>query len=52
MGTDPHLGASITFGNTVIYDAQRLLSDYPVLFKTNLIFTDFSRNPSKFKYFP
>ena len=28
-----------------------LLSDFPVLFKANLIFKDFSRKPSKFKYF-
>ena len=27
------------------------LSDFSVLFKTNLIFKDFSRKPSKFKYF-
>ena len=30
---------------------SRLLSDFPVLFKTDLIFKDFSRKPSKFKYF-
>ena len=28
------------------------LSDLPVLFKADLIFKDFSRKPSKFKYFP
>ena len=32
-------------------DFSRLLSDFPVLFKTYLIFNDFSRKPSKFKYF-
>ena len=32
-------------------DFSRLLSDFPVLFKADLIFKDFSRNPSKFKYF-
>ena len=30
---------------------SRLLSDFPVLFKTDLIFKDFSRKPFKFKYF-
>ena len=30
---------------------SRLLSDFPVLFKADLIFKDFSRKPSKFKYF-
>ena len=30
-------------------DFSRLLSDFPVLFKADLIFKDFSRNPSKFQ---
>ena len=30
---------------------SRLLSDFPVHFKADLIFKDFSRKPSKFKYF-
>ena len=33
-------------------DFSMLLSDFPVLFKTYLIFKDFSGKPSKFKYFP
>ena len=32
-------------------DFSRLLSDFPVLFKADLIFKDFSRKPSEFKYF-
>ena len=32
-------------------DFSRLLSDFLVLFKADLIFKDFSRKPSKFKYF-
>ena len=32
-------------------DFSRLLSDSPVLFKADLIFKDFSKKPSKFKYF-
>ena len=32
-------------------DFSRLLSDFQVLFKAGLIFKDFSRKPSKFKYF-
>ena len=32
-------------------DFSRLLSDFPVLFKADLIFKDFSRKPPKFKYF-
>ena len=32
-------------------DFSGLLSDFPVLFKADLIFNDFSRKPSKFKYF-
>ena len=32
-------------------DFSRPLSDIPVLFKADLIFKDFSRKPSKFKYF-
>ena len=32
-------------------DFSRLLGDFPVLFKANLIFKDFSRKSSKFKYF-
>ena len=30
---------------------SRHLSDFPVLFKADLIFKDFSKKPSKFKYF-
>ena len=32
-------------------DFSRLLSDFPVLFKADLIVNDFSRKPFKFKYF-
>ena len=32
-------------------DFSRPFSDFPVLFKAALIFKDFSRKPSKFKYF-
>ena len=32
-------------------DFSRLLSDFPVLFKADLIFKDLSRKPYKFKYF-
>ena len=32
-------------------DFSRLLSDFPLLFKTDLTFKDFSRKSSKFKYF-
>ena len=32
-------------------DFSSLLSDFPVLFKADLIFKDNSRKPSKFKYF-
>ena len=32
-------------------DFSRILSDFPVLFKGDLIFKDFSSKPSKFKYF-
>ena len=32
-------------------DFSRHLSDFPLLFKTSFIFKDFSRKPSKFKYF-
>ena len=32
-------------------DFSRFLSDFQVLFKADLIFKDFSRKPSKFKYF-
>ena len=32
-------------------DFSRLLSDFTVLFKADLIFKDFSRKPSKLKYF-
>ena len=32
-------------------DFSRLLSDFPVLFNADLIFKEFSRKPSKFKYF-
>ena len=35
----------------IFKDKSRLLSDFPVLFKADLIFNDFSRKPSKFKYF-
>ena len=34
-----------------IEDFSRPLSDFPVLFKADLIFKDFSRKPSKFKYY-
>ena len=30
---------------------SRPLHDFPVLFKAHLIFKDYSRNPSEFKYF-
>ena len=33
-------------------DFPRLLSNFPVLFKTDLTFNDFSRKPPKIKYFP
>ena len=32
-------------------DFSRRLSDFPVLFKTDLIFKDFAKKSSKFKYF-
>ena len=32
-------------------DFTRLMSDFPVLFMADSIFKDFSRKPSKFKYF-
>ena len=32
-------------------DFSKLLSDFPVLFKADLIFKDFSRKASKFKHF-
>ena len=32
-------------------DFSRLLGDFPVLFKADVIFKDFSRKPSKFKDF-
>ena len=32
-------------------DFSRPLSDFPVFFKADLIFKDFSSKPSKFKYF-
>ena len=32
-------------------DFSRPLCDFPVFFKADLIFKDFSRKPSKFKYF-
>ena len=32
-------------------DFSMILSDFPVLFKADLIFKDFSRKPSKFKSF-
>ena len=34
-----------------VKDFSRPLSFFPVLFKADLIFKDFSRKPSKFKYF-
>ena len=37
--------------NSRIQGFSRLLSDFPVLFKTYVTFKDFSRKPSKFKYF-
>ena len=33
-------------------DFSRPLSDFPVLFKAELIFKDYSSKPSKFKFFP
>ena len=38
--------------NKKIKDFSRLFSGFSVLFKADLIFKDFSRKPSKFKYFP
>ena len=32
-------------------DFSRRLRDFPVLFKADLVFKDFSRKPSQFKYF-
>ena len=43
----PIFGAEIV----ELKDFSRLLSDFPVLFKADLIFKDFSRKLSKFKYF-
>ena len=37
--------------NRKFKDFSRHLSDFPVLFKADLIFKDFSRKPSKFNYF-
>ena len=37
--------------NKEFKDFSRLLSYFPLLFKADLIFKDFSRKPSKFKYF-
>ena len=37
--------------NVEFKDFSKLLSDFPVLFKADLIFKDFSRTSSKFKYF-
>ena len=36
--------------NSRIEGLFKALSDFPVLFKADLIFKDFSRKPSKFKY--
>ena len=59
----PNIGTTILYGfrslSTVLSpteivefkDFLRLLGDFPVLFKADLIFKDFSRKPSKFKYF-
>ena len=35
----------------VFKDFSRLWSDFPVLFRADFIFKDFSRKPSKFKFF-
>ena len=37
--------------NSRIQGQFKALGDFPVLFKADLIFKDFSRKPSKFKYF-
>ena len=37
--------------NIEFKDFSRLLRDFPVLMKADLIIKDFSRKPSKFKYF-
>ena len=37
--------------NSRIQRLFKALSDFPVLFKADLIFKDFLRKPSKFKYF-
>ena len=37
--------------NRRIQELSWPLSDFPVLFKADLIFKDFSRKPSKFKHF-
>ena len=37
--------------NSRIQGLFKLFSDFPVLFKADLIFKDFSRKPSKLKYF-
>ena len=37
--------------NSIIPGLFKALSNFPVLFKADLIFKDFSRKPSKFKYF-
>ena len=37
--------------NSRIQGLSRLLSDVPALFKADLIFKDFSKKPTKFKYF-
>ena len=37
--------------NSRIQGLLRPFSDFPVLFKADLIFKDFSRKPFKFKYF-
>ena len=43
---------STVLSSTEFKDFSRPLSDFPVLFKADLIFKDISRKPSKFKYFP
>ena len=44
-------GLEVSFSIEEFKDFSWPLSDIPVLFKADLIFEDFSRKPSKFKYF-
>ena len=50
-GLDPYQQCSVQQTIVEFKDVSRLLSDFPVLFKADLIFKDFSSKPSKFKYF-